>query len=55
MSKRVLIPAVLLVAAMVFAAGLYLFQPWRIFTSSTVTEDIPTATQTTTPSAGIIG
>ncbi len=52
MSKRVLIPAVLLVAAMVFAVGLYLFQPWRIFTSSTVTEDIPTAAQTTTPAPG---
>lgn len=51
MSKRVLIPAVLLVAAMVVAVGLYLFQPWRIFTSSTVTEDVPAAAQTTAPSA----
>ncbi|PTT58647.1 DM13 domain-containing protein [Arthrobacter sp. HMWF013] len=50
MSKRVLIPAVLLVAAMVVGVGLYLFQPWRIFTSSTVTEDVPAAVQTTTPS-----
>jgi hypothetical protein len=52
MNKRVLIPAVLLVAAMVVAVGLYLFQPWRIFTSSTVTEDLPTAAQTTPPAPG---
>lgn len=52
MSKRVLIPAVLLVAAVVAAVGLYLFQPWRIFTSSTVTEDVPAAAQTTTPAPG---
>ncbi|GAB5080824.1 DM13 domain-containing protein [Arthrobacter sp. AD-310] len=36
-------PALVLVAAIVVAAGLYLFQPWRIFTSSTVTEDVPVA------------
>jgi hypothetical protein len=52
MNKRILMPAVLLVAAMVVAVGLYLFQPWRIFTSSTVTEDVPAAAQTTTPSPG---
>jgi hypothetical protein len=43
MRKRVAIPIALLIAAIVVAAGLYLFQPWRIFTSSTVIEDLPAA------------
>lgn len=43
MTKRVMVPALLLVAAIVVGGGLYLFQPWRIFTSATVTEAIPTA------------
>ncbi|UEL29443.1 DM13 domain-containing protein [Pseudarthrobacter sp. L1SW] len=43
MRRRVVIPAVLLVGAIVVAVGLYLFQPWRIFTSSTVIEDVPAA------------
>ncbi|MEA3549288.1 DM13 domain-containing protein [Pseudarthrobacter sp. C1] len=30
-----------LVAVIAVAVGLYLFQPWRIFTSSTVIEDVP--------------
>lgn len=52
-------PAVLILAAIAVAVGLYLFQPWRIFTSSTVTEDVPvaavpsqSATQSATQSAG---
>ena len=51
MRKRVVIAAVALVAAIAVAAGLYLFQPWRIFTSSTLTEDIPSAAPTAVPSA----
>lgn len=40
----------LFVAAIAVAVGLYLFQPWRIFTSSTVTEDIPSAAPLPVPS-----
>ncbi|WP_455833553.1 DM13 domain-containing protein [Pseudarthrobacter siccitolerans] len=43
MKKRVVIPALLLVAVIALGVGLYLFQPWRIFTSSTVIEDVPAA------------
>lgn len=42
--------AVLLTAVAV-AVGLYLFQPWRIFTSSTVTEDIPAVAPPTSQAA----
>lgn len=48
--KRAVISAGLIVAAVVVAVGLYLFQPWRIFTSSTVTEDIPAAAPLAVPS-----
>lgn len=51
MTKRVMVPALLLVAAIVVGGGLYLFQPWRIFTSATVTEAIPTAVSTAAPPA----
>ena len=43
MRRRVVIPALLLVAVIAVSVGLYLFQPWRIFTSSTVIEDLPAA------------
>ncbi|MHC6591535.1 DM13 domain-containing protein [Arthrobacter sp. C152] len=43
MKRRVLLPVAVLAAAVVIAAGLYLFQPWRIFTSSTLIEDLPAA------------
>ncbi|MBX7443773.1 MULTISPECIES: DM13 domain-containing protein [unclassified Arthrobacter] len=43
MQRRIVVPAVLVVAAVAVAVGLYLFQPWRIFTSSTIIEDIPSA------------
>ena len=43
MRKRIGIPALLLVAVIAVSVGLYLFQPWRIFTSSTVIEDVPNA------------
>jgi len=43
------VPALLLVAVIAFAVGLYLFQPWRIFTSSTVVEDVPAVA---TPAVG---
>lgn len=50
MGKRAAILAGLFVAAIAVAVGLYLFQPWRIFTSSTVTEDIPSAAPAAAPS-----
>lgn len=50
MGKRAAILAGLFVAAIAVAVGLYLFQPWRIFTSSTVTEDIPSAAPLPVPS-----
>lgn len=50
MGKRAAILAGLFVAAIAVAVGLYLFQPWRIFTSSTVTEDIPSAAPAAVPS-----
>ena len=52
MRRRVVIPAVLLVGAIVVAVGLYLFQPWRIFTSSTVIEDVPAAATPAVESPG---
>ncbi|VXC51580.1 Electron transfer DM13 family protein [Arthrobacter sp. 9AX] len=53
MRKRVVIPAAVLVAAIALTVGLYLFQPWRIFTSSTVIEDLPAAaTPAVEPSTG---
>jgi hypothetical protein len=52
MKKRAVIPAVLLVAAIAVAVGLYLFQPWRIFTSSTVIEDLPAAPAPASQSQG---
>ena len=50
MGKRAAISAGLFVAAIALAVGLYLFQPWRLFTSSTVTEDIPAAAPAAVPS-----
>jgi hypothetical protein len=49
MRKRAVVPALLLVAVIAVAVGLYLFQPWRIFTSSTVVEDVPAVA---TPAVG---
>lgn len=49
MRKRV-VPAIVLAAALAVALGLYLFQPWRIFTSSTLTEEIPSAAPAAVPS-----
>ena len=48
MRKRVVVAALLVVAAIGISVGLYLFQPWRLFTSSTVIEDVPAAS----PAAG---
>jgi hypothetical protein len=50
MGKRAVISAVVLVTAVAVAVGLYLFQPWRLFTSSTVTEDVPAAAPLAVPS-----
>lgn len=55
MSRRVLIPLVLLMATAVAALGLYLFQPWRIFTSSTATEGLPSFAPTPIPSSESAG
>lgn len=41
MNRRFVIPVVVILAVVTAAVGLYLFQPWRIFTSSTVAEDVP--------------
>ncbi|MDP9983999.1 hypothetical protein J2W14_003422 [Pseudarthrobacter oxydans] len=41
MNRRLAMSVAVLLTAVAVAVGLYLFQPWRIFTSSTVTEDIP--------------
>ncbi|MFJ6028800.1 DM13 domain-containing protein [Pseudarthrobacter sp. NPDC092424] len=57
MRRRVVILAAVLAAVIAVAAGLYLFQPWRIFTSSTVVEDVPAvatpAAKSAAPSAPI--
>ncbi|MDQ0924645.1 hypothetical protein QF038_003153 [Pseudarthrobacter sp. W1I19] len=55
MRKRIIIPAALLIGAIVVAVGLYLFQPWRIFTSSTVIEDLPVAPTPASQSQGPTG
>ncbi len=52
MNRRVAFPAAVLLATIAVALGLYLFQPWRIFTSSTVTEEIPAVAPPTSLSAG---
>jgi Electron transfer DM13 len=52
MNKRVIIPVLVVIATIGVATGLYLFQPWRIFTTSTVTEDVPVASQPARPTAG---
>ncbi|MFI6324682.1 DM13 domain-containing protein [Nonomuraea sp. NPDC050556] len=44
-------PATWLVAALVVAAGLYLFQPWRLFTTVVVNEAAPVATATASAAA----
>jgi hypothetical protein len=51
MSRRLAVPAAVILAAVAAAVGLYLFQPWRIFTSSTLTEDVP-AVASASQSAG---
>jgi len=42
------------VVAVVLAAGLWVFQPWRLFTHSTLNEELPagTATSATAPASG---
>jgi hypothetical protein len=45
--KARVIWAAVVVAAIVGAAGLYWFQPWRLFTNSTVNEALPSAAPTT--------
>ena len=55
MRKRVVIPAVLFVAVIAVSVGLYLFQPWRIFTSSPVVEDVPAVCHACRRVAGVFG
>ena len=55
MNRRLAIPAAVLLSAMAVAVGLYLFQPWRIFTSSTVSEAVPTVAAPTSQAAGAVG
>lgn len=43
--------AVVAVAAVVGAAGLYWFQPWRLFTDRTVDETLPSFAPVTTPTS----
>jgi len=43
---------VLVVAAILLAVGLGVFEPWRAFTSSTVDEALPVVTPTATPVPG---
>ncbi|MEV6652071.1 DM13 domain-containing protein [Streptomyces sp. NPDC051219] len=40
-TRRTVVPAFLVVAVLV-AFGLYLFQPWKLFTNTTVDESLPT-------------
>lgn len=48
--RRALVP-VLAVAAVVTGVALWAFQPWRLFTSTTVHEVLPAASSPTTPGA----
>jgi hypothetical protein len=52
MNRRLAIPAAVLLTTVAIAVGLYLFQPWRIFTSSTVSEDVPAVAAQTSKAAG---
>ncbi|HET9349263.1 MAG TPA: DM13 domain-containing protein [Arthrobacter sp.] len=51
MNRRLAMPVAVLLTAVAVAVGLYLFQPWRIFTSSTVTEGIPAVAPTSQAAA----
>jgi hypothetical protein len=48
-SRRKIIVAVVAVAAVLGAAGMYWLQPWRLFTDRTVNETLPTVAPVTTP------
>ena len=41
--QPIVVVPVLVVGALVFGVGMYLFQPWKIFVDETVVEDLPTA------------
>ncbi|MFI6638784.1 DM13 domain-containing protein [Streptomyces sp. NPDC050504] len=45
LSRRTVVPA-LLVLALLVGTGLYLFQPWKAFTDTTVNESLPTTAPT---------
>jgi hypothetical protein len=49
--RRPLVVAAALVAAAGLGVGLFLFQPWRAFTTRTVAEALPVASPTATPPA----
>src|SRR4051812_2645540 len=46
--RNILIVAAVLASA-VLAAGLFLFEPWRLWTSSTVVEELPGAPASSAP------
>ncbi len=56
MSKRVVVVGVSAVLVVALAVGLYLFQPWRLFTDNTVNEallvPVSTSVATTVPTTG---
>jgi hypothetical protein len=50
-----LVWAIVTVAAIAGAAGLYWFQPWRLFTNSTIDEALPSVAVPSSPSASDSG
>ena len=49
MNRRLAVSAAVLLTAVAVAVGLYLFQPWRLFTNSVVTEDVPAVAPASQP------
>jgi hypothetical protein len=49
--RRNVLAVLVLLGLVVLVVGAYLFQPWRLFTSSTVDEPLPGAVATASPSA----
>ena len=50
-NRKPLIIGIVVVVVLVLIAGLYLFQPWKLFTSKEVNEDLPSVSATPTASA----
>lgn len=49
MRRRIILISSTALLAVLLGVGLYLFQPWRLFTSSAISEAIPTHTAATPP------